>query len=246
MLLASERHSPADLALWAELEEADRIHGEQLARSGKWRRAVEEMQRFAAAGPSYVSVSWGKDSVVLAHLHHLSGLRLPVANVAQQGAGCDPHIRDVRDAFLRLYHDTNYHEEVVPLERIPDNGGHSPALDKGIRRLAARYGTSRYIGGIRADESGVRRIGLRHRGLSTGNTCQPLGWWTTRDVFGWLAYHDLPVHPNYAMLGGGRFDRRHIRVSTIGGPKGNQFGRDEWEREYYGDVLRRIERSSRG
>lgn len=240
MLLPSPRHRPADLRLWSDLEAADRIHGEQLMRSGKWKRSIEEMRRFAAAGPCYLAVSWGKDSVVLAHLHELSGLKLPVANVAQHGIGYDPHVPDVRDEFLRRFPCTQYHELVVPLTDIPDDGGHSPALDEGIRRLAVRFGTRRYIGGIRADESRIRRISLCSRGPSTQNTCQPLGWWTTQDVFGWLAYHDLPVHPSYAMLGGGRFDRSRIRVSTIGGPKGMHSGRSEWEREYYSDILNRM------
>jgi len=53
--------------------------------------------------------------------------------------------------------------------------------------------------------------------------------------------YNLPVHPAYAMTAGGRWDRKHIRVASLGGQRGAQYGRREWEREYYGDVLRRLE-----
>ena len=208
-------------------------------KTDKIERSIATIREFALE-PCYCAVSWGKDSVVVAHLVYQSGLSIPLGNVAQHGTGYDPHIPDVRDNF-RARFPVDYHEEVVPLAAIPDSGGHSPALDIGIGRLRRRFGTTRYIGGIRAEESGVRKVGLRARGLATANTCQPLGWWSVQDVFGYLACHSLPVHPNYAMLGGGRWDRKHIRVSTIGGPKGNQFGRREWEAEYYGDVLRRMD-----
>ena len=60
------------------------------------------------------------------------------------------------------------------------------------------------------------------------------------ETFGYLAAHDLPVHPAYAMLGGGRWERDRIRVASLGGRRGDGIGRAEWEREYYSDVLNRL------
>lgn len=240
MLLPSDRHRPADLALWAEMEAADRLHYRAASVAAKAGRSADAIREFIAAGSCYGAVSWGKDSMVLAHLIATVCPHLPVGRVDQTGPGADLYVPAVRDAFLARF-PLDYHEEAVGLVAIPDDGGHSPALDIGISLLRHRFGTDRYVGGIRADESGIRKIGLRTRGLTTDRTCQPLGWWTVADVFAYLAVYDLPVHPSYAMLGGGRWDRARIRVSTIGGPKGNQFGRAEWEREYYGDVLRRME-----
>lgn len=77
------------------------------------------------------------------------------------------------------------------------------------------------------------------RGLSS--TCWPIMWWSARDVYGYLARHDLPVHPSYAMTRGGLEDRDQLRVSIIGGKKGRGFGRQQWERFYYDDVLHGIE-----
>ena len=244
MLLASPRHRRDDLDIWSELEAADLEHYAAAGVDGKAARAVELIGQFAAGGRCYASVSWGKDSTVLAHLMHRSRLGLPVGRVDQVGPGEDPHAADVRDSFLARW-PLAYVEVKVDLDRLPDDGGHSPALDRGIALLQGQFGTRRYLGGVRAAEAGIRKIGMRSRGLATANTCQPIGWWSTEDVFAYLAWHRLPVHPSYAMLGGGRWDRRHIRVSILGGPKGNQFGRREWENEFYGDLVRRARLAQR-
>lgn len=241
MLIPSPRHTAADLALWAELERADALHGLAVEASGRWRRAVEEMRRFAAAGPCYVAVSWGKDSVVLAHLHELSGLRLPVVNVAQHGPQYDSDCPRVRDAFLARFPGTDYREIVVTSDnRAQRDRDKAAGLEEGIRRAQQLIGTARYVGGLRADEGGGRKQRM-WRGLTWGDSCQPIGRWSGADVFGWLARHDLPTHPVYAMLGGGRYERDRLRVSIIGGAKGRGGQRDPHEREYYGDVLRRLQ-----
>lgn len=242
MLLRSHRHTATDLRVWDTLHDADTQHGKRLWESGKWEASVASIENFAAEAPCYVSVSWGKDSVVLSHLHEMSRLRLPVVNIAQHGPQYDGDCPLVRDAYLSMFPQTDYREFVVSSDNSAQaDTSKAQGLIDGIRVAAKSIGTARYIGGIRADESATRKMGLRYRGLVTANTCQPIGWWSVADVFGWLAYHDLPIHPAYAMLGGGRWSREHIRVSIIGGAKGTQYGRREWEKEYYGDVLRRIE-----
>lgn len=57
------------------------------------------------------------------------------------------------------------------------------------------------------------------------------------DVFAYLHKHDLPVHPAYAMTMGGFYDRRWLRVSSLGGLRGADRGRAEWEQQYYGDIV---------
>ena len=89
--------------------------------------------------------------------------------------------------------------------------------------------------------AGARKIMARTHGASTRSTCRPITWWSVQDVFSWLAAKDLPAHPVYAMQGGGRWPRERIRVASLGGRRGSGIGRSEWEREYYGDVLRRLE-----
>lgn len=239
MLLRCERHTLADLNHWTVLEEADLVHGKRMISTDKQTIAVQQIHSFASLGRCYIATSWGKDSIAIAHLFVLSGVRIPLVHIVQAGPLKDPYQSVTRDAFLSKYA-CEYHEIIVRGDNcIPANGGRAPQLTKGIKQAAKQFGTRRYISGLRADESGVRKIRAR-AGIPAGS-CWPICWWTTSDVFGWIAYHDLPLHPAYGMTGGGRWNREHLRVSTIGGPKGNQFGRAEWEREYYGDVLRRSE-----
>jgi hypothetical protein len=42
------------------------------------------------------------------------------------------------------------------------------------------------------------------------------------------------------MVGGSRWERGRIRVSSLLGERGNGIGRKEWEEEYYSDEIRRI------
>lgn len=242
MLLQSNRHTAIDLEFWKSLEEADLVHGEKFFHSRRWMKSIELMHGFSTKGPCYVAVSWGKDSVALAHLHALSELNMPVVNIAQHGPQYDHDCQKVRDLFLLKFPQANYKEIYVTDDNSRQRDTDKAAgLITGISIANQLLGTNRYIGGIRAAESGVRRIGLRHRGLTCDVSCQPIGWWSDADVFGWLAYHRLPVHPAYGMTRGGKYDRTKIRVSIIGGAKGRNMGRHEWEQEYYGDILRRLQ-----
>ena len=116
----------------------------------------------------------------------------------------------------------------------------SGTLENGIRGIAERVGTSRCLLGIRAKESGARKLSAFVHGEATEVKCRPILFWDEMDVFGYLASRNLPVHPVYAMLGGGRWQRGRLRVSSLGGRRGDGMGRAEWEKEYYGDVLNQI------
>lgn len=235
MLIPSERHRPEDLRLWAELEEADAAHGGQLLRSGRIETAVAAIREFAAAGPCYCSTSWGKDSVVLAHLVWLSGARVPLVWIRAEPTGnpCTPR---VRDAFLARF-DIDYGE----MTAVYQTGEGEQEKDRTFYACFKPWG-GRHLSAIRAEESAGRRARMRRWGLASPNACAPIGNWRSADVFGYLAIHDLPIHPNYAMTAGGRWQREHLRVDELAGERGDQFGRAAWETEYFGDVLRRLAR----
>ena len=79
---------------------------------------------------------------------------------------------------------------------------------------------------------------------SSPNTCAPISAWSAEDVYAYAAKYDLPLHPNYAMTGSGRYDRNWLRVASLGGKRGTGMGRAEWEREYYADRINRLEREA--
>jgi phosphoadenosine phosphosulfate reductase len=230
MLLHSSRHTRRDLDYWRELESADAEHFIHPSKIERAMRRVHEFEKERC----YMATSWGKDSLVAAHLTWLVSSRVPFVFIKQEGLGEDPYQIDVQSAFERL---TGITTDVVRVRLSAFTKGRSPALEQGIKIAQAKYGV-RYINGLRAEESTVRKMAFF--GGRSEDSCWVIGDWTVQDIFAYIAQNNLPCHPAYAMTGGGRYERAHIRVSTIGGHKGRGAGRDEWEKEYYSDVLARI------
>lgn len=240
MLFPCERHTKADLALWRNLERADFAHWKRLEASGRVVATVETIRRFCDDGPAYCGVSWGKDSTVLAHLVREASPATPIAWVRVEPIG-NPDCGVVRDAFQVGWPGQQYHEVSVQCERDSAGWHATGTLEAGFDAIAERTGTARYLSGVRSDESGARTLRCRLHGTTTKNTCAPLAFWTTADVFAYLAHFELPVHPAYACSGGGRWPRERLRTASLGGQRGAGGGRAEWEREYYGAELRRLE-----
>lgn len=227
MLIPSHRHRPEDLLLWAELEAADLINASSWRMQKKIEASKKIVDSFIADDPAYCSVSWGKDSVVVAHIVRQLSATIKLVWVRWPRSD-NPDSVLVRDTFA-----DNLSFDVIAPDDDADDGrlGFS---------LAAKFAeTPRRISGLRASESTSRRLSISHE-INTLNSCRPLAWWSLADIFGYLAVNSLPVHPVYAMLGGGRWNREQIRVDSIGGARGRGAGRDQWEREYYGDVLNRL------
>ncbi|ODU01991.1 MAG: hypothetical protein ABS79_00990 [Planctomycetes bacterium SCN 63-9] len=243
MLIPSPRHTAKDLELWAELESADKIIGARPRLADKAARSIAAIREFASRGPCYASVSWGKDSVVLAHLCVRAGTRIPLVHIKAVPV-TNPESYRVRDAFLAAF-DVDYRELIADYTAIPEglSSDETEVAKDRIFYAAFRSLGLPHLSGIRADESRGRKIRMKKFGESSANACAPIGWWKTADIFGYLAVHGLPVHPNYGMLGGGRWKREHLRVDELFGDRGTGFGRAEWEREYYGETYRRMQSS---
>ena len=243
MLMSSDRHTPSDLELWQVQEDADHVYSRAKELAKKAVAAIHEIRKFLRS-PAYCGVSWGKDSVVVADLVlracRIYGIEQPAIVWIRVEPICNPDCLSVRDEFLAAY-DCRYHEIIEHCEWGDGEWHASGTLEAGFSRAVELTGARRYISGVRADESGARKIMARTHGASTRSTCRPITWWSVQDVFSWLAAKDLPAHPVYAMQGGGRWPRERIRVASLGGRRGSGIGRSEWEREYYGDVLRRLE-----
>lgn len=245
MLIDSPRITDRDRAAWDRLHRYDVMLAQAQTWPGRIERAVAEIARWWAGddGTGNCSVSWGKDSVVVAHLTALSGLPIPLVWVRSDPFET-PECEQVRDAFLARHPRLDYREVSVPL-RNPKRGepGHEdhvlnrrhPSQDV----LREALGRHRYISGVRAQESRVRDLSIASRGLTTANTCRPIGRWSAADVFAYLAREDLPIHPVYAMSMGGVMDRQWLRVhplcSTLSHTKTDHAG---WELRYYGDHIR--------
>jgi phosphoadenosine phosphosulfate reductase len=207
-------------------------------------RAKVALLQFRTSGPFYVGTSWGKDSIVVAHLVAELGLDVPVIWFPA-GAVENPDCAIVRDAFLAR-HDVRYVEHEVAELAWKQEG--LSAVHDGAQAAFVRDSKThgiRYASGVRAEESRARRMRMAHWGECTPNTCAPIGFWKIEDVYAYLASRELPVHPAYACTWGGQFPRNTIRVSTIGGVNGNGGllggnGRREWEEYYYPETMRTV------
>lgn len=238
MLIPSSRPDARDMEIWEVEERTDALHAQRVDFDRKARAAKMEIARFISEAPGvgYVGVSWGKDSVTVAHLAwqlaQEGGPSLPVIWVRVDGKE-NPDCPLVRDAFLRDHPGTVYDEIDAGVPEI----GLTSSL--GFEEAARRYG-DRHISGVRAAESAVRKLRTMRWGLSTTKTCAPIAWWSTRDVFAFMFREGLPVHPAYACSMGNAYPREWLRVSALGGRRGQGFGRTEWEERYYPEEMRDI------
>lgn len=239
MLIQSQRLTRSDIATWNENEKADSESAKSDSLKKKWDACKSYALEFIGNGPAWAGVSWGKDSVVLAGLLMQVAPSTPLRWFRVEPI-CNPDCEKVRDAFLCMFPHCDYAESVIHC-RVDKYGVHaSGTLEEASNRVQRHLGTRR-ISGVRSDESSVRLLRTLRFGINTENTSAPLAHLTTSDVFALLYKYQLPVHPAYAMTGGNRWPRQHLRVASLGGKRGNGHGREEWEREYYGQELRRIE-----
>lgn len=236
-LIVTARHRPEDLEHWRRCEQIDALNARRLAGrlATKAAAAQDVMRAFIGEGGGYLGVSWGKDSVVCAHLLHtleLEGLRYPAVWVRVrlwENPDCDR----VRDAFLEGWPLRAYSE--IEVDAGEDRAGGTSAV--GFAEAAQRHG-ARHVSGVRGAESRIRRIVMARHGEASATTCRPIGRWSTEEVFAYLAIHGLPIHPAYGYTMGGLFDRMRLRTASLGGERGSGHGRGGWERAYYDAELR--------
>ena len=244
MLIKCDRHTKKDLELWKSYEEADLIHSFSI--EAKEKRSLKILYQFLQNEDAYIGISWGKDSVTIADIALRNNIDIPIIHlycIPSHNPECDL----VRNEFLKIYPKADYHEFICDYGDI-----YKQNLSEHIQNIETDkiwYKTwkkvnkkisERHISGVRAKESATRKIRMMRWGENTEKTSAPIGWWTTNDVFAYLAKYNLPIHPNYGMLGSGRWDRNFIRVAEIGDVHGNRGGRTEWEKEYYSDILRQL------
>lgn len=225
-LIRVPEHRAEDLRAWEEVSRYDLAHARTEGFARRVMAAQAELRRFAALGSCYVSVSWGKDSVCVAHLAWALGLRLPHALVLFEGRE-NPYALATRDAWLKRFPECDY-REFREDERWGTGAVRPGKTFGGPERELGR----RRITGLRADESSGRRMRFRASGLSTETSCAPIGYWSAADVWAYLAIHDLPICPVYAMTFGGALNRDKVRTASLGGERGRIFGRLDWEKAY--------------
>lgn len=234
-LIESPKHTDADREHWQRMMRFDVL----LADSAELDRLVDQATRaihqFITDGECVVGTSWGKDSVVLCHLVWQVDMTVPVGYSIRDERRPDrrnnPDAPAVRDAFLARFPFPNYFETAT-------------AEPEALREMNSEFG-GRYISGVRGDESSQRDTAMKRHGLISANSCRPIGFWKAKHVWAYLARHDLPIHPAYAMTDGGAWNRDRIRVHSFGDTeRGSGVGRLDWERRYFPEVWRDLDASN--
>lgn len=228
MLIVTDRHTRADLKRWADYEEMDLVNSYSTRKVDESIFVLKAWRSAHDSGAIYTS--WGKDSIVLLDFVVRSGIKVPVLYMRftdRDNPDCDL----VRDAFLSE-HDLDYHEEFYEYAKVRKTGAH-------WRDMAKKWGEYR-VTGIRNDESGKRALQWKLNGFESEHSCRPLSLWKNNEIFAYIAQNGLPLCPVYGYLGGGRWQREHIRTHSLAGSTGNGIGRTEWEREYYPDILAKV------
>lgn len=224
MLIITDRHTKEDIELWKDYNEFDSV-----TKYSQWKinQAIDIIKQ---SGASICYTSWGKDSVVLIHLLILSKIKIPVVYVKFSDRS-NPDADLVREKFLEMF-PIEYHEEVFDYEKVRRTNLH-------WKIVAKKYPGIR-LTGIRKDESGIRNMLFRKDGFFSKNSCRPISQLRNQEIFSYINQNGLPLSPVYGYLGGGRWDRKNIRMHSLAGTTGDNFGRTEWEKEYYGDIINRI------
>jgi phosphoadenosine phosphosulfate reductase len=234
-LIRSLRLSPDDLDRWERTRITAQLHAQLSTHRKRVAKSRTILLNFTGSGRCYAGVSWGKDSVAIAHMIATLVPRIPLVWIRVKPIE-NPDCEIVRDAFLKQHPGVRYEEIDVWCARDADGWHARGTLERGFSQAGERFG-DRHISGIRGEESGTRQLRMVRFGPSTANTCAPIGWWSAWDVYAYLVEHGCPIHPAYACTQNGLWDPLRIRVASLGGKRGDGMGRREWEERYYGAEL---------
>lgn len=230
------------------------LHSRLPAFTRRVNQAQDVLRQAAMLGPLAISISWGKDSCALADLavrtlgpldlvHIASPHELPGWEPIQdyfQGLGCRLHSLPALPLpeylewlqSVQLSHMRTEAQQQNAVQHLKKDKGEDWALSNGFTCTAL---------GLRLDESKGKRgkliqtRGLLYRRNSGLWHCNPLGYWSHRDVWAYLFSRNVPYHPLYDHETHG-FNREELRNSGWLTTDGiSRTGRMPWLRQHYRD-----------
>jgi 3'-phosphoadenosine 5'-phosphosulfate sulfotransferase (PAPS reductase)/FAD synthetase len=190
-----------DLHKVVDMDEAERLMFQAWASMPPYRRKVAQAQSIIKEAleisPAYVACSWGKDSLVLAHLVWNIAPSTLLLHDGSDDEDEQDNYSEVREAFLGRF--------PMPYQGIVR--GYNDGSGGGLYEQLPSHPL--VFLGLRAEENKTRKISLRKYGplhqyqsdspLHPTNSwrCCPLAWWNWKDVWAYIVAHDLPYLSAY-------------------------------------------------
>ncbi|HEB94335.1 MAG TPA: hypothetical protein ENI94_12920 [Gammaproteobacteria bacterium] len=217
------------------------------ATTAGYQRKLRDTQRLIETidpARTYVGFSAGKDSAVIADFCHRIHPGIPILMI---DPGVPTHwTEDDRQKWLNWIDRAGWNFHRFEWDKWGGDRTQASveAYQRGIHHemfcaiydYANRHGLTHRVMGLRAEESGPRRMLIAKRGQAYdyadgGGAYLPIAKWTTRDVWAYIVTRGLPWLDIYDRMG------PQARNGIIG-RSGEEHGRIEYLREHYPDAWR--------
>lgn len=203
------------MTIFEQQMEQGRLHARLDTYKRKLDYALAGIEAMRALAPrSYLSLSWGKQSIVLAHMLYHIQPDIPMYFLASGESFLIHNFEQVIDEFTARW-PVNLH--IVRRDHVYDgqNLDWQASRDAGERDLQTMVNREDWDGwywGLAKDESRDRRITLSLRWDGQPHPtifrytdgkyrCCPLANWTVLDLAAYISTHDIPLLDQYKELG---------------------------------------------
>jgi len=176
------------------MDEAERLMFEGWAQLPQFKRKVEQakavIQEALEISPAYVACSWGKDSLVMAHLAWLKNPTIQIVHIGAQ-------YQDKLDNYLEVESDFQRRFPCLYSRVDLDMRNAKSTFDS----IQSTLPPLAFVG-LRAEEGKRRRASLSSKGSiyqykdGSYRAC-PLAWWAWKDVWAYIVLHDLKYLASY-------------------------------------------------
>jgi 3'-phosphoadenosine 5'-phosphosulfate sulfotransferase (PAPS reductase)/FAD synthetase len=191
------------------------IAGRVLAKMPQWKakeqKALADLRQFIGmCQRPYVSLSWGKQSIILAHMAYRIDKAVYVIFINEPDTDILADFAEVRQQFLQKW-PVNYAEYFMRDGQLKDFAA----------QFEAKQGFDGVVMGLAAVESKGRRYTLAkadyhniYRYSNGKKRCCPLRHWSNQDVAAYVSKYEIPMLSTYRRYG---FDARtSAKISTQG------------------------------
>lgn len=178
----------------------------------KEKKALSDLRVMIDRHPhTYLSLSWGKQSIILAHMLWQIRASIPAVFFDEPDTDIIADFKDVRDKFLNHW-PINY-RQINDGQESPRRSGKKFAIENSlngvIMGLAAHESRSRNYTLNKSDKNNIFEY-------TAGNyRCCPLAQWTIKDYAAYIAKYNLPLLYTYQKYG---LDARTSAGITPGRP----------------------------